>query len=96
MFRQIRNYNENKDKREKSNYEALTPAQKRIYNFINSSSLELNGESVPLRCNGLSIDCFVSVDKLKVGITTNLIEREIKKRLADEGLPCPPIYVRYV
>lgn len=72
MFRKNRNYYENKDKREKANYDALTPTQRQIYNYINSARLELGGEYVIMQSNGLSIDCYVSTDKLKVEVTSSL------------------------
>ena len=96
MFRKNRNYYENKDKREKANYDALTPTQRQIHNYINSARLELGGEYVIMQSNGLSIDCYVSTDKLKVEVTSSLIEREIKRSLLSKGLPCPPINVHYV
>lgn len=96
MFRKVRNYYENKDRREKANYDALTPTQKRICDYINSARLELNGEYVTMKSDGLSVECYVNTSQLKVGVTTELIEREIKRSLRDRDLPCPPIHVHYI
>lgn len=96
MFRKEREYRENKERREKEHYASLTPTQKRICEYIRFARLELNGEFVTMRSDGLSIDCYLDASRLKVGVTTAMIEKEIRGKLADEGLPCPPIHVHYM